>query len=200
MIEDHHICSIENGAQKFTVVGWTTAKLSISWWKFFFNQQCPEQCVACLYQKYLALRPVVLSDALYLQPLSKPRDDCWYKTKPVGHNPLLSLTVKKVTEKLGLEGYYTNHSLRRTCATRLYRKGIEGQQVIAAKMVYEHTRWLLLIKRRNWVQFCNVAFKIKKISYYNLQRRNCKLMTIKFLCTTLPTALLLLIIIKNHYI
>ena len=82
-----------------------------------------------LYQKYLALRPVVPSDALYLQPLSKLHADCWYKFKPVGHNPL-SLTVKKLTEKLGLEGYYMSHSLRRTCATRLYQKDIKEQQIM----------------------------------------------------------------------
>ena len=56
--------------------------------KIFSNEQCPERCVVRLYQKYLSLRPAAPSDALYLQPLCQPRANCWYKSKPVGHNPL----------------------------------------------------------------------------------------------------------------
>lgn len=99
--------------------------------KVFANTKCPERCVVRLYEKYMALRPEgAPSDVFYLRPLDKPRPGCWYTRKPVGHNPL-SQTVKKLLENVGVQGYYTNHSLRRTCATRLYQHGADEQQIMA---------------------------------------------------------------------
>ena len=66
------------------------------------------------------------SNAFYLQPLKQPRKDCWYQSKPMGYN-LLSQVLKKLCDMAGAKGYYTNHSLRRTCATRLYQNGTDEQ-------------------------------------------------------------------------
>ena len=65
-----------------------------------------------------------------LQPLHHPKDDCWLSNRPTGHNPL-SQTVKKLVERVGIKGHYTNHSLRRTCATRLYNRGADKQQIMS---------------------------------------------------------------------
>ena len=52
---------------------------------------------------------------------------CWYQPRPVGHN-VLSRTV---TDKVGAQGHYTNHSLCRTCATRLVQEGVDEQRIMA---------------------------------------------------------------------
>ena len=99
--------------------------------KIFENEEKPERCVLKLFIKYMSLRPPnATTQALYLQPLQNPSDNCWYANKAVGHNPL-SNTVKKLIKMTGEDGYFTNHSLRRTCATRLYSKGIDEQQIMS---------------------------------------------------------------------
>ena len=68
-------------------------------------------------------------DAFYLKPLQKPTEDCWYQNRPIGHN-LLAGTVKRMCEKAGVNGYYTNHSLRATAATRLFEAGVDEQLIM----------------------------------------------------------------------
>ena len=99
--------------------------------KIFADEENPKRCVVRLFKKYLALRPDDAPvDAFYLTPLKAPLPSCWYISKPVGHNTL-SKTVKKLCSKIGAEGNYTNHSLRRTCATRLYQSGkVDDQQIM----------------------------------------------------------------------
>ena len=48
---------------------------------------------------------------------------------PVGHNKIVS-TVKKLCAEVGVEGYKTNHSLRRTAATRLFQAGYDEQLIM----------------------------------------------------------------------
>ena len=79
----------------------------------------------------MTLRPNgFASNGFYLQPLKQPRKDCWYQSKPIGHNPL-SQVVKKLCDMARAKGYYTNHSLCRTCTTRLYQNGADEQQTMA---------------------------------------------------------------------
>ena len=86
--------------------------------KVFENPDNRSMCVVTLYKKYMSLRPEEPKDVFYLQPLTRPRHDRWYQARPVGHNKL-SQTVKRLCESSGVDGYYTNHSLRRTAATRM---------------------------------------------------------------------------------
>ena len=53
----------------------------------------------------------------------------WPYYSPVGHITL-SATVKKLTTLIRETGYFTNHSLRRTCATRLFQKGVDEQRIM----------------------------------------------------------------------
>ena len=39
------------------------------------------------------------------------------------------MLFKKILAKAGFEGYYTNHSLRRSCATKLYDNDISEQVI-----------------------------------------------------------------------
>lgn len=56
-------------------------------------------------------------------------DLVWYTGNPVGKTTL-GLTVKKLCESAGIEGHYTNHSLRATTATRGLAKGIPEKFVM----------------------------------------------------------------------
>ena len=54
----------------------------------------------------MTLRPTAApKDVFYLQPLLRPRDDCWYQAKPVGHNKL-SQTVKRLCDSVGEHGHF----------------------------------------------------------------------------------------------
>ncbi len=48
----------------------------------------------------------------------------WYTNKPVGVNTLKKV-VSDMMKEAGIEGRFTNHSLRATTATRMYDKGID---------------------------------------------------------------------------
>ena len=99
--------------------------------KYFANNANPSRCGVRLYQKYKLLRPRDAPiDVFYFKPFPKPRPGCWYYNRPIGHNVLRD-TVNKLCSSIGAEGYFTNHSLRRTCATRLFQKGVEEQQIMS---------------------------------------------------------------------
>ncbi len=68
-------------------------------------------------------------DAFYLQPATKPTQDCWYTTRPLGHNTLTK-TIARLCASAGIEGFKTNHLLRATTATRLYQSGVDEQLVM----------------------------------------------------------------------
>ena len=97
----------------------------------YANLQDPQRCLIRLYKYYMSLRPHgAPDDAFYLQPLRTWSHGHWYQCRPVGHNPLGN-TVKRLFAKAGIEGNFTNHSLRCTCATRLFQKGIEEKVIMS---------------------------------------------------------------------
>ena len=55
---------------------------------------------------------------------------CMVHKIPVGHNTL-SKTVKRLCAAAGIEGYKTNHSLRVTAATRLFKSGVDEQLIMS---------------------------------------------------------------------
>jgi len=48
----------------------------------------------------------------------KPNDNTWYMKAPLGKNEIGNL-LKKAAERAGLQGNITNHSVRKTCISRL---------------------------------------------------------------------------------
>ncbi|CAC5358010.1 unnamed protein product [Mytilus coruscus] len=52
-----------------------------------------------------------------------------YGMQPVGTN-ILDLFMKEICQKGGIQGNYSNHSGKRTCATQLYQAGIEEQEIM----------------------------------------------------------------------
>ena len=94
-------------------------------------KRCPVRIVS----KYLGLLPEGgIKPNLYLHSLRKPKPNVWYGTTPLGVNKV-RLVVKEMLKDAGLDGFFTNHSLRRTAATRLFQA---GQNVKLIKEVTGH--------------------------------------------------------------
>ena len=64
-------------------------------------------------------------EPFYLSPVGKVKDENtnWYTKVPVGHNTLANV-VKNLCKDAGIQGHFTNHSLRVTTATLGLEKGI----------------------------------------------------------------------------
>ena len=89
------------------------------------SYRCPVRIIGM----YLSLLPENRTcNTFYLQPLRNYTPECWYEDRPVGVNKLQKV-VKNLCEKGGLPGYYTNHSLRATAATRLYHNNCDEQVI-----------------------------------------------------------------------
>ena len=58
----------------------------------------------------------------------KPTDGEWYADVRVGINTITKV-VKNMCSKAGLEGFYSNHSLRATAATRMYAAYLPEQLI-----------------------------------------------------------------------
>ena len=96
----------------------------------YANTQNPKRCLVRLYQKYNSLCPHDRPDnAFYLTPLVIPRKDCWFKKVPLGHCKL-SEVVPSLMRSAGISGYFTNHSLRVTAATRLYDATVDEDTIM----------------------------------------------------------------------
>ena len=81
--------------------------------------RCPVRIVG----KYLSLLPKSCTKTnLYLHSLKRPQPTCWFSTNPLGINKVRKV-VGDMLKNAGLNGFFTNHSLRRTAATRLFRAG-----------------------------------------------------------------------------
>ena len=64
----------------------------------------------------------------YLQPKCKWTDFEWYLDRPAGENKLRKV-IKNLCSKAKLPGFYSNHSLRSTSATKLYQNNVDKQLI-----------------------------------------------------------------------
>ncbi len=97
-----------------------------------YGHSHPERNIINIFKKYTNLLPAGgKSPAFYKHSLPKfsLKPGQWYADRPVGIN-LLKKTVKTIAEKGGLTGYFTNHSLRSSCATRMYSAGVDKQLIM----------------------------------------------------------------------
>ena len=89
------------------------------------TERCPLHAIL----KYMSLLPKTRTcTAFYLQPRKKFFGKAWYLNRPAGVNRLRTV-VKDMCESAGLPGFYTNHSLRSTAATKLYQNDIDEQLI-----------------------------------------------------------------------
>ena len=82
-----------------------------------------------LTSKYLSLCPnYTKKPNFYLQSLQKYTLSCWYGSQVVGQNTIAKV-VQELMKEAKIEGFFTNHSLRRSGGTRLFRAGIDRKLV-----------------------------------------------------------------------
>ena len=84
------------------------------------------RCPIRLFSKYISLCPkgYYKKDNFYLQSLKHPTPKQWYGREVVGSNKLKEV-VKNLLMSAKIDGYFTNHSLRRSGSTRLFQTGVE---------------------------------------------------------------------------
>ena len=88
-----------------------------------------DRCPVRIFEYYLSRLPVGRTcNALYLQPLVNYSEGRWYKDSAIGVNKLQK-TVKSMWERAGLQGFFSNHSLRATSATHMYNAGNDEQVI-----------------------------------------------------------------------
>ena len=90
----------------------------------------PDCCPLRAIVKYLSLLPKNRTcTAFYLQPWRKWFGKAWYVNRHAGVNTLWN-AVREMCHNSGLPGYYTNHSLQSTAATKLYHNGVDEQLIM----------------------------------------------------------------------
>ena len=86
----------------------------------------------CLVEKYISLCPPVSVKTkklnFYLRSLEKPMPTQWYGEQVVRLNSLQKV-VSNLLKSANLDGHFTNHSLRRTGASRLFQHGIDKKLI-----------------------------------------------------------------------
>ncbi len=99
--------------------------------KAFGNSNSDRDLVR-LYEKYCSLLPC--NSKLHKNPICPGRQSpkVWYTDKPLGVNKVREI-IKNLLKSAGIDGRFTNHSLRVTAATRMYSQGIDEQ------VIKEHT-------------------------------------------------------------
>lgn len=89
-----------------------------------------ERCPVELYKQCLSHVPNEANDnAFYLRALPKSNGEIWYYKRAAGRESLGNV-VKKIMKKAQFVGHYINHSLERSCATRLYDGGVSEQLIL----------------------------------------------------------------------
>ena len=89
---------------------------------------CPEagsRCPVRILDKYISKLPLEAKekDLFYVRPLQKViADKPWYSSVPLGKHTLHS-NLKNMCSEAGISGHKTNHSLRATAATEMFRCG-----------------------------------------------------------------------------
>ena len=94
------------------------------------NKENPQRCLGRLYKLYTSLCPADRPDsAFYLAPLTHPKENCWFKRVPLGHCKLAEV-VPRLMRSASIPGYFTNHFLRVTAATRLYDAEVDEATIM----------------------------------------------------------------------
>ena len=85
------------------------------------------KCPVRLYKKYIKLLPeTVRCKKLYLRPRKNYNGRVWFCDQPYGVNKIKT-TVKQLCAEAGITGKFTNHSLRATCASRMFASNVPEQ-------------------------------------------------------------------------
>ena len=90
------------------------------------------RCPVRLVDKYMSLLLAVKSNSkknhFYLRSLERKTLAQWYSTQVVGLNSIRKV-MKDILKGTEIEGFFSNHSLRCTGTTRLFRSGVDRKLV-----------------------------------------------------------------------
>ena len=117
----------EDPLQKTNQGGLTSRKSNKTVYVYAASRR--DRCPIYHFKKYLGLMPQSKScKKLYLRCKKTPLPSTWFCDQPFGVNKLKSV-VKEICKEAGLEGNFTNHSLRATCASKMYDRNIPEQMI-----------------------------------------------------------------------
>lgn len=119
----------------------------------FANESNPDRCHVRIFERFLSVRPTG-SSRFYLQPAKNPART-WYTNRPIGKNQLCKFVADMCSEA-GISGRKTNHSLRATCATRLYHAGVD-EQLIMERTGHRSVSGVRYYKRTSDVQIAECS-------------------------------------------
>ena len=98
---------------------------------YIYGASKMSRCPIYLFKKYIGLLPQTKScRKLYLRVRKVPTPNVWYCDQPYGLNKLKTV-VKDICKAGGIEGHFTNHSLRATCASHLFDQNVPAQIIKA---------------------------------------------------------------------
>ena len=90
------------------------------------------RCPVRLVDKYMGLCPPVDQKVkkrnFYLRSLTRTTPACWYSTRVLGVHSIKK-TVGQLLKSADLDGFFSNHSLRRSSTTRLFQAGIDRKLI-----------------------------------------------------------------------
>jgi integrase len=131
----------------------------------FEQAECPERCPVRIFSRYNELCPEDRpNDAFYLRPLKNYTQKSWYSKLPLGHNSL-STIVSKMCAEAGFGGYFANHSLRATAATRLFDANVD-EQLIMQKTGHASNAVRRLVISFLFKFFSSVEFSVFHYNFY----------------------------------
>ena len=108
------------------------------------------RCMVRLLDKYLERLPPD-AEYMYMRPLDKTNlKQTWYTKQRVGYNTLKGF-IPKLFATSGLEGLYTNHSLRATSITRMFKADVP-EKIIAEKSGHKSLKALRMYERTSSLQ------------------------------------------------
>ena len=94
---------------------------------YVYSASDGRRCPIRLFKKYVSLMPNTSScKKFYLRCKRKTILNLWYCDQPYGINKIKT-AVKDICKEGGLVGHFTNHSLRATCASRMFDQNIPEQ-------------------------------------------------------------------------
>ncbi|KAK2547374.1 hypothetical protein P5673_032672, partial [Acropora cervicornis] len=117
-------------------------KLKRSTSEDYANDEEPAMCLVRLYKKYLERCPKTA-----VQGNNKSTNEVWFTSTPVGHKKIGNV-VRKMCKDAGLQGQFSNRSLRAKTATRGLEKGI-SDKLIVERTGYRDIRSLQRHQRSN---------------------------------------------------
>ena len=126
------------------------------------------RCPLYYFKKYIGFLPTSKNCAkLYLHPKKNFSPKVWYCDQPYGFSKIKTM-VREVCKEAGLEGKFTYHTLRATCASRIYQNDVLEQFI---KEAMGHRSDCVRYYKQTSDNFCETASKTLSRMSFQLCRK-----------------------------